>query len=259
MKTVLITGATAGIGWETALKFNQKGFRLILCGRRKERLEELQKKLQVPSHLLNVDVREYAHLKQELAALPSEFVEIEILINNAALALGRELAYEAHLEDWEIVVDTNIKGVMGYTHAILPQMVARNAGHIINIGSVVATNPYMGGHVYGGSKAFVHQFSRNLRNDLAGTNVRVSIVAPGIVESEFMTVCLRGNKEAAKAKFEDIQALQPQDVAEAIFWVTQQPPNVNVNLVELMCLGQAPGNMSTKPLARKTVAKKGDA
>ncbi len=247
MKTVLITGATSGIGWATALRFNQEGFRLILCGRRRDRLEELQAKLQVPCHLLNVDVREYARLKEDLALLSPDFSEIDILINNAGLAFGRELAYEANLEDWEIVVDTNIKGVMGYTHAILPQMMSRNRGHIINIGSVVATRPYRGGHIYGGTKAFVHQFSRNLREDLLGTNVRVSIIAPGITETEFITVCARGDKEVAKAKFEEIQALQPQDVAEAIFWVTQQPPHVNVNLVELMPICQA----SPHSIARK--------
>lgn len=249
MKTVLITGATSGIGLAIVNKFNQEGFKLVLCGRRQERLEIIKKGLSVPCHTLCLDVRDYSNLTNVLQDLPEDFSSIDILINNAGLALGLEPAYEADLEDWNIMVDTNIKGLMGYTHAILPQMVKENKGHIINIGSIAGVNPYLGGNVYGGTKAFVHQFSANLRNDLLGSKIHVTVVSPGMVETEFFYNRFKGNKEREKKLFEGVKALDPADIAEIVFWVCQVPPHVNINMVEVMPICQAPGNTSPKRIA----------
>lgn len=238
MKTVFITGSTSGIGLATAYKFNQKGFKLILCGRNQQQFEKIKPKLTVPYYILNLDVRNYGNLKQVLAKLPKDFSKIDILINNAGVALDFAPAQESNLADWDTMVDTNIKGLMGYTHAILPDMVKRNEGHIINIGSTAGVSSFVGGNVYGGTKAFVHQFSENLRHDLLGTNIRVSVISPGLVE----TALFSGNLNKEKSMYEGVKALEPDDIAEAIFWVYQQPPHVNVTMVEVLPLCQVHGN-----------------
>lgn len=243
-KTVLITGASSGIGYHTALFFNKPGYRLILLSRRLDRLQALESKLTVPFHTLIADVRDVDALGKALMERPKEFQDIEILVNNAGLALGRDPAQTASVKDWEAMVDTNIKGLMYCTHALLPQMVAQNKGHIINLGSIAALYPYAGGNVYGATKSFVHQFSKNIRADLLGTNVRVTIIAPGIVETEFFSVRFKGDQQKAAAVFQGFTPLNPQDIASAILWAVEQPPHVNVNLIELMPLRQAPGDVT---------------
>ena len=195
--TIFITGASAGFGAATARRFAKDGARLVLTGRRKERLEALLKELPVPVHLLGFDVRDRAATLQAIASLPAEFAAIDVLVNNAGLAAGLDPAFKADLDDWETMIDTNIKGLTTCTRAILPGMVERKRGHIINLGSVAGSYPYPGGSVYGGSKAFVEQFSLNLRNDLGGTNVRVSCIEPGMCETEFSVVRYKGDIEAA--------------------------------------------------------------
>jgi NADP-dependent 3-hydroxy acid dehydrogenase YdfG len=174
-----------------------------------------------------------------LSALPDEFKNIDVLINNAGLALGLGPAEEASLKDWEVMVDTNIKGVIYLTRAVLPGMVRRRYGHIINIGSVAGSWPYPGGNVYGGTKAFVQQFSRNLRSDLSGKNIRVTLVEPGMSETEFSLVRFDGNQEKAKAVYHSMDPLSAEDIAETVFWICSMPSHVNVNQIELMPTAQA--------------------
>ena len=242
METIFITGATSGIGLATVYKFNQKGFRLILCGRKKERLEEIKNNLTVPYHILNLDIRNYVNLKEALSTLPNDFSKIDVLVNNAGVALGFISAYEANLEDWDTMIDTNIKGLIGYTHAILPDMVKRNKGHIINIGSTAGVSSFQGGNVYGGTKAFVHQFSENLRHDLLGSKIRISVISPGLVKTELFNKRFKGDIQRENEVFEGVKALEPMDIAEAIYWVYQQPPRVNVNMIEIMPICQVHGN-----------------
>lgn len=241
MRTILITGATAGIGQAAARRFAQAGHcRLILNGRRQSALEDLQKMIDVPVAIAAFDVADRQAFKEGLAALPADFQDIDILINNAGLAFGMEPAYEGDGEDWGRMVDINIKGLLNGTELILPFMVKRNHGHVINLGSISALYAYAGGNVYGATKAFVHQFSKNLRADLLGTKVRVTTVAPGLVETEFFVKRFKGDNERAAGLFHNIQALKPEDIAEAIFWVCQQPEHVNVNMLEIMPTCQAP-------------------
>ncbi|MBX9696829.1 MAG: SDR family NAD(P)-dependent oxidoreductase [Alphaproteobacteria bacterium] len=245
-KTVLITGASSGIGYHTALSFNKKGYQLILLSRRRDRLQELESKLTVPFHTIVADVRDADAFEKALLKRPKEFQDIDVLVNNAGLALGRDPTQNASLKDWETMVDTNIKGLLYCTHTLLPQMVAQNKGHIINLGSIAALYPYAGGNVYGATKSFVHQFSKNIRADLLGTNVRVTIIAPGIVETEFFNVRFKGDNTKADAVFEGFTPLNPEDIAAAILWATEQPPHVNVNLIELMPMRQAPGDLTPR-------------
>jgi 3-hydroxy acid dehydrogenase / malonic semialdehyde reductase len=244
MKTILITGATSGIGQAIAERFaKEKSCRLILTGRRLHHLEQL-KKIDAPIHTLCFDVSDHEALLQALSSLPKEFSNVDILINNAGAAYGMDTADKCEIDDWNAMVDTNIKGLMHMTRAILPSMVARNGGHIINIGSIAASYPYTGGNVYGATKAFVHQFSKNLKADLLGSNIRVSTIAPGIVKTDFFTVRLKGNQEKAASLFRGMEALQANDIADAVFWCAHQPAHVNINLIELMPVCQAPASIS---------------
>jgi len=239
-KTILITGATSGFGEACARRFAAEGWRLVLTGRRRERLEQLQAELGgAVAALLTLDVRQ----RQAVAAL-QEFPEIDVLLNNAGLALGLEPAWKADLDDWETMVDTNVKGVMYCTRAVLPGMVERNRGHIINIGSTAGSWPYPGGHVYGASKAFVQQFSRNLRADLLGTRVRVTHLAPGMAETEFSEVRFKGDEGRAAKVYSGAEPLRPEDIAEIVFFVATLPPHVNVNALEVMPVDQAWGPLA---------------
>ncbi len=247
--TVFITGATAGFGRATAIKFLEGGARVIGTGRREERLQEMQKELGPRFHAINADVGDAAAMKTAVESLPSDFQNVDVLVNNAGFAAGLELAPESKLEDWHAMIDTNVKGVVTTTKLLLPGMVERDRGHIVMLGSVASSYPYPGGNVYGASKAFVSQFALNLRADLLGKNIRVTNLEPGMCETEFSVVRFKGDEAKAKKVYEGMQPLTPEDLAEVIWWTTTLPPHVNVNSLELMPVMQA---FSPFAVARKT-------
>ena len=227
--TVLVTGATAGFGEATARRFLAHGHKVIALGRRTERLEALKASLP-------------AEQQKKLLTLPAEFANVTVLVNNAGLALGLEPAHKAVLTDWDRMIDTNIKGLVHMTRAILPGMVERKRGHVINLGSVAANYPYPGGNVYGGTKAFVKQFSLNLRADLIGTPVRVTCVEPGMCAgTEFSNVRFKGDDSKAESVYNGVQALSADDIAETIFWSATLPSHMNINVLEVMPVQQASG------------------
>ena len=237
--TVFITGATSGFGAATAKRFAGAGAKVILTGRRQERLNELQAEIGDLAHAAQLDVQDRAGIDQTIAGLPDDFKEINVLVNNAGLALGLEPAQEAKLEDWETMVQTNITGLLYCTRALLPLMCKRDEGHVINLGSVAGSYPYPGGNVYGATKAFVAQFSLNLRADLIGHNVRVTSVEPGLAETEFSKVRFKGDTEKAKGVYSNIEAMTPDDIAETIFWIATLPRHLNINRIEMMPVMQA--------------------
>lgn len=238
---VLITGATSGFGAATARLFASKGHKLVLAARRGERLAALKKELGDSVHTLILDVQHEAGVKNAFGTLPSEFKSIDLLINNAGLALGLDPAQTADMADWEIMIDTNIKGLVYCTRAILPGMVERNRGHIINLGSVAGTYPYPGGNAYGATKAFVHQFSLNLRADLIGKNIRVTSVEPGLAETEFSLVRFKGAEDQAVGPYQGLDPLTADDIADVIHYVANVPAHVNINRIEIMATMQAFG------------------
>ena len=238
--TILITGATSGFGAACARRFARNGWQLILTGRRLERLEQLHAELgAVVVQTLTFDVRDREAVAGALAGL-----EIDVLLNNAGLALGLEPAWEVDHDDWETMVDTNVKGVMYCTRAVLPGMVARNRGHVVNIGSTAGRWPYPGGNVYGATKAFVEQFSRNLRADLLGTRVRVTHLAPGMAETEFSKVRFKGDESRADRVYTGAEPLRAEDIAEIVYFVVNLPGHVNVNALEVMSIDQAWGHLA---------------
>jgi 3-hydroxy acid dehydrogenase/malonic semialdehyde reductase len=239
--TAVVTGATSGFGAATARRLAAAGARLVLVGRRRQRLESVERALTGPVRSIPLDVRDRKAVFAAFAGLPDDFASVDILVNNAGLALGMEPAHAAEIADWEVMVDTNVKGLLYCTRAVLPGMVERNRGHIINVSSTAASYPYPGGNAYGGTKAFVKQFSLNLRADLAGTNVRVTDVAPGLAETEFSVVRFKGDAERAGAVYAGTTPLTAEDVADAIAWVATRPAHVNVNRIELMPTCQAFG------------------
>jgi NADP-dependent 3-hydroxy acid dehydrogenase YdfG len=238
--TVLVTGATAGFGEATAERFAQDGARLVVAGRRADRLEKLARRLssRVPVLPLALDVRDRAAVEKAIASLPADFAAVDVLVNNAGLALGLEPAHRASLDEWEQMIDTNNRGLVVMTRQVLPGMVERGRGHVVNVGSVAGTYPYPGGNVYGATKAFVHQFSHNLRADLLGSGVRVTCVEPGMADTEFSLVRLK-DTDKARAVYQGVSALTAADVADAIHWVVTRPAHVNVNVLELMPEQQA--------------------
>jgi 3-hydroxy acid dehydrogenase / malonic semialdehyde reductase len=237
---VFITGATAGFGGATARRFARDGARIIGTGRRENRLKELKSELGDNFLPLTFDVSKREEVQNAIAGLPESFREVDVLVNNAGGAIGLDPAQSADLQDWETMIDTNIKGLVYCTRFLLPGMVERNRGHVINIGSVAAEFPYPGGNVYGAAKAFVHQFSYNLRSDLLGTNVRVTDIQPGMAGgTEFSEVRFKGDKKKADAVYEGTQALTADDVADSIHWVATRPAHVNINVVQMMPVTQA--------------------
>ncbi len=239
-RTILITGATSGFGKASAELFGRNGWKMILTGRRSERLAELRDKLGGTTvHTAAFDVRDRQQVQDMVQGLPEEFRDIDILLNNAGLALGLGPAHETDLDEWENMVDTNIKGMLYMTRLLLPGMVARGRGHIINIGSIAASWPYPGGNAYGATKAFVQQFSRNLRADLHGTGIRVTTIEPGLAESEFSVVRFGGDKEKAAKVYEGTEPLTPTDIAEIVYWTADRPAHVNINSVEVMPVCQS--------------------
>ncbi|HYH98037.1 SDR family oxidoreductase [Hyalangium sp.] len=245
-RTALITGASAGIGEACAITLSQAGARLVLAGRRRDRLEALAAKLATPAHVLELDVRSRSSVEAALSSLPAPFSEVDILVNNAGLGLGMEPAQSASLDDWDAMIDTNCKGLVYVARAVLPGMVQRNRGHIVNLGSVAGTYPYPGGSVYGATKAFVHQFSQNLKADLVGTRVRVTDVEPGMVETDFSVVRFKGDTERARKVYEGMQPLTPADIADIILFCVTRPPHVNLNVVEVMPADQGFGPFNVK-------------
>jgi len=247
MKTILVTGATAGFGAAFARRFVRDGHRVIATGRRVERLEALAKEL--GEHLLPVelDVTDTKAVTALPDNLPEAWRRIDVLVNNAGLALGLSPAWEADLTDWDTMIATNISGLVHMTRAILPGMVERDDGVILNLGSVAGEYPYPGGHVYGGTKAFVRQFSLNLRADLVGRNIRVTDIEPGMVGgSEFSQVRFHGDEAKAAAVYAGITPLNPDDIAEAASWIVSLPKHMNINKIEMMPTCQASGPLAVK-------------
>jgi len=241
-KVVFITGATSGFGRATARRFAEAGWSLVLSGRRLERLQALQQELsdKVPVHIATLDVRDAAAVKQMVDELPEGFNTVHALINNAGLALAPQPAQNVELQDWHTMIDTNITGLVNVTHAVLPKLLEVGKGaSIVNIGSVAGEWPYPGGHVYGASKAFVKQFSFNLRCDLVSTGVRVTDIAPGMAETEFTLVRTKGNQAASDAMYSTTTPLTAEDIAEQIFYVCNLPAHVNINRLEIMPSRQA--------------------
>lgn len=238
--SILVTGASAGLGTAIARRFITAGEHVVISARREDRLEALVEELGERAHAVVLDVRDRAAVEAALAALPASFAEIHVAVNNAGLALGLEPAQRADVDDWDRMVDTNCKGLVYVTRAVLPGMVARKRGHVINIGSIAGTYPYPGGNVYGATKAFVHQLSLNLRSDLHGTGVRVTCIEPGLVGgTEFSNVRFAGADDKAAAVYANTQPLTAEDVAEAVMWATSQPAHVNINVIELMPVVQS--------------------
>jgi serine 3-dehydrogenase len=238
-KTAFITGATSGFGLAAARRFVGAGWKVVATGRRADRLQALVDELGAANvHPAVFDVRDAAAAAAALDALPEGFGEIDVLVNNAGLALGTAPAQQASLEDWRTMIDTNITALVTLTHRLLPALVARK-GVVINISSVAGVYPYPGGNVYGGTKAFVSQFSLNLRTDLHGTGVRVTTIEPGMAETEFTVVRTHGNQAASDALYKDAAPMTGEDIAEQIFYVATLPAHLNINRLEIMPVSQS--------------------
>ena len=243
---VLITGASSGFGEAMARKFIAHGHRVIAAARRSERLAQLRDELGDALLPITMDVTDRQSVESSIAGLPEAWQPIDVLINNAGLALGTEPAHQAILDDWETMIATNARGLVTVTRTVLPAMMARNSGLIINIGSVAGSTPYPGGNVYGATKAFVDQFTLNLRADLVGSGVRATNIAPGLCGgTEFSNVRFHGNDEAAAKVYAGTMPLTAADVAESAYWVATLPPHVNINMLEMMptCQGYGPLNI----------------
>lgn len=238
-KTALITGATSGFGAAAVRRFAAAGWKVIATGRRAERLQPLVEEFGADNiHAAAFDIRDAAAMEVALAALPPAFRDIDLLVNNAGLAQGTAAAQHASLEDWRTMIDTNITALVTLTHHLLPKLVERR-GAIINISSTAALYPYPGGNAYGGTKAFVSQFSLGLRADLHGTGVRVTAIEPGMAETEFTLVRTHGNQAASDQLYGGASPMTAQDIAEQIFWVASLPAHLNVNRIELMPVSQS--------------------
>ncbi|WP_226632314.1 SDR family NAD(P)-dependent oxidoreductase [Novosphingobium profundi] len=239
MKTALVTGATSGIGADTARALVKAGWRVVATGRRADRLADLVKELGADNvHACAFDVCDEAARDEALALLPADFAGIDCLVNNAGLALGTSPAQESDLAQWKTMIDTNVTALVSLTHKLLPMLIERK-GLIVNLASVAATYPYTGGNVYGGTKAFVRQFSLGLRSDLAGTGVRVTSIEPGMVETEFTVVRTGGNQQASDDLYQGANPMTGADIAETILWVASLPAHLNINTLELMPVSQS--------------------
>jgi len=246
-RTALVTGATAGFGAAIARRLVRDGWRVVAAGRRAERLQALRDELGGAVLPWQLDVTDALAVDALPASLPEGWRDIDALINNAGLALGLGPAQEANVADWDRMVATNVTGLLHMTRALLPGMVARDRGHVVNLASTAASYPYPGGHVYGASKAFVKQFSLNLRADLIGTNVRVTDIEPGLCGgTEFSEVRFFGDKARAAAMYEGTTPINELDIAEAVSWVLHLPAHVNINRIEMMPTCQASGPLAVK-------------
>jgi 3-hydroxy acid dehydrogenase / malonic semialdehyde reductase len=247
-KTIMITGATSGFGKATAIRFAKNGYNIIITGRRKERLYELEKELlsfgKIKVLSLIFDVRKREEVATIIGDLPVEWKTIDILINNAGLAVGMDHIDAGNIDDWERMIDTNLKGLLYVTRAVLPLMIARNSGHIINIGSIAGKEAYENGNVYCASKSAVDSLSKSMRIDLLRNNIKVTHIAPGMAETEFSLVRFKGDDEKAKAVYKGIEALTADDVADAIYYCSNLPAHVCVNDLEITAIQQASVNNS---------------
>ncbi len=245
MNIALVTGASSGFGQATCRKLIADGYKVIGTARREDKLKSLASELGCNFLPLVLDVTKNDAVESLLLQLPKEFQPIDILINNAGLALGIEPAYQANYDDWETMIETNIIGLVHLTHQILPGMVERNFGYIINLGSVAGSYAYKGGNVYGASKAFVKQFSANLRTDLLGKKIRVTNIEPGLCGgTEFSNVRFHGNNEQAAAVYKGVDYITPDDIANTISWLVNTPPHFNVTSIEIMPVAQAQAGLS---------------
>ncbi|HTH53110.1 MAG TPA: SDR family NAD(P)-dependent oxidoreductase [Edaphobacter sp.] len=241
-KTVLVTGASAGIGYATALAFAKEGARVAVCARRVERLKELAEQITqagVAVHTFALDVRDRASVEKTLSTLPAEWSEIDVLVNNAGLSRGLMKFYEDDVENWEEMIDTNIKGLLYVSKVVVPGMVERGRGHVINLGSVAGYMTYANGAVYCASKAAEKAISEGMKIDLMGTPVRVTSVDPGMVETEFSEVRFRGDTERAAKVYQNITPLTAEDIADAIVWAASRPPHVNIHNILMTTIDQA--------------------
>jgi serine 3-dehydrogenase len=239
IKTAFITGATSGFGLASARRFAEAGWRIVATGRRDDRLQELAGQIgRERVHAAAFDIRDPAAMQAAIDALPEGFRNIDLLVNNAGLAQGTAPAQDADLDDWRTMIDTNVTALVTLTRALLPNLIARR-GAIVNVSSTAATYPYPGGNVYGGTKAFVSQFSLNLRTDLHGTGVRVTTLEPGMAETEFTLVRTHGDQAASDALYRGAQAMTADDIADTIFWIASLPSHLNVNRLELMPVSQS--------------------
>lgn len=244
--TALVTGATAGFGAAIARRLVLDGYRVVATGRRQERLDALAHELGGAVLPRRLDVTDAGAVAALPAALPDGFADIDVLVNNAGLALGLSPAHEADVADWDRMVATNVTGLIHMTRALLPGMVARNRGHVVNLGSIAATHPYPGGHIYGATKAFVKQFTLNLKADLVGTNVRVTDIEPGLCGGTEFSEVRFGDAERAAALYRGTTPLTAEDIAEAVGWVLGLPAHVNINRIEMMPTCQASASLAVK-------------
>lgn len=245
MNTALVTGASAGFGQAICRKLIANNYKVIGAARRLDKLEKLANELGNNFLPLVLDVTKKERVNSFLSQLPESFKIIDILINNAGLALGIEPAHKADYTDWQTMIETNITGLAHLTHTVLPNMVTRNAGYIINLGSIAGHYPYKGSNVYGASKAFVKQFSANLRTDLFGKNIRVTNIEPGLCGgTEFSNVRFGGDDEKAEALYQNVDALTAEDIANTILWLLSTPPHFNVNFIEVMPVAQVPAGLA---------------
>jgi 3-hydroxy acid dehydrogenase/malonic semialdehyde reductase len=238
-KIALITGASSGIGAACAHKFAEKGTKLILAARRIEKLQKLAAELSVDTHLVKLDVQNQMAVEKTIGGLPSEWQEIDILVNNAGLSRGLDKLHEGNINGWEEMIDTNVKGLLYVSRAVIPGMVARGRGHIINIGSIAGHEVYPGGNVYCASKHAVVALSKGMRIDLVDTPIRVSTVDPGLVETEFSQVRFYGDKERAKSVYRGYTPLTGDDIAEAIVWIADRPGHVQIADMTIFPTAQA--------------------
>ncbi len=238
-KTVLVTGASSGIGLATARHLADRGYRVVAAARREERLAALAAEFADRIHALALDVRDRAAVSAAVGGLPPEFAGIDVLVNNAGLGRGGEPVQEGQIENWMEMVDTNVKGFLNVLHAVLPGMVARKRGHVVNMSSIAATQPYPGSNVYGGTKGFVHVLSKNLRTDLAGTGIRVTDIQPGAVATEFSRVRYDSDEAQANSVYQGYRPLSGEDIAEVVAFVIGVPDHVNISSIEVMPTDQA--------------------
>lgn len=245
MNVVLVTGASAGFGEAICRKLIADGYKVIGSARREDKLTKLAQELGDNFYPLRLDVTNKEAVDLVLSTIPEKFKPIDILVNNAGLALGLEVAQEANFSDWETMVHTNILGAIHLTRVLLPSMVKRNFGYIINLGSTAGTYPYRGGNVYGATKAFIKQFSLNLRTDLFGTKVRVTNIEPGLCGgTEFSNVRFRGDDDKAASVYENVDSISSEDIANTISWLVNSPAHFNVNSIEIMPVAQAPAGLA---------------